>query len=153
MRDIAGIITNRWGHAYVVPQPGFYFGLNGKPAPWDAVRKGYGRVRFGHSGLTGFQLWDTACDEGERAARQVMEFVRGPARPLRTGISNIYRTLKVGSGNDAHLNEYFCVPQARYLGITPQDIVDYKLPTHPLKEVDVKRARDAIKNDPFLQHY
>jgi DNA topoisomerase VI subunit A len=69
------------------------------------------------------------------------------------GISNIYRTLKVGSGNAAHLNEYFCVPQARYLGITPKDIVDYKLPTHPLKEVDVKRARDAIKNDPFFQHH
>ncbi len=69
------------------------------------------------------------------------------------GISNIYRTLKVGSGNAAHLNSYFCVPQARYLGITPQDIVDYKLPTHPLKDVDIKRARDAIKNDPFFQHH
>ncbi len=69
------------------------------------------------------------------------------------GISNIYRTLKVGSGNAAHLNEYFCVPQARFLGITPQDIIDYELPTHPLKDVDVKRAKDALKNDPFVQHY
>src|SRR5213593_3224616 len=69
------------------------------------------------------------------------------------GITNIYRTLKVGSGNAAHLNEFFCVPQARFLGITPQDIVDYKLPTHPLKEVDVKRARDAMKNDPFIRHH
>jgi DNA topoisomerase-6 subunit A len=69
------------------------------------------------------------------------------------GITNIYRTLKVGSGNAAHLNEYFCVPQARFLGITPQDIVDYKLPTHPLKDVDVKRARDAMKNDPFIKHH
>ena len=69
------------------------------------------------------------------------------------GIGNIYRTLKVGSGNNAHLNEYFCVPQARYLGVTPQDIIDYKLPTHPLKDVDVKRAKDALKNDPFFQHY
>jgi DNA topoisomerase-6 subunit A len=69
------------------------------------------------------------------------------------GISNIYRTLKVGSGNAAHLNEFFCVPQASFLGITPQDIKDYKLPTHPLKDVDVKRARDAIKNDPFIQHH
>jgi DNA topoisomerase-6 subunit A len=69
------------------------------------------------------------------------------------GITNIYRTLKVGSGNAAHLNEFFCVPQATFLGITPQDIVDYKLPTHPLKEVDIKRARDAIKNDPFIKHY
>jgi DNA topoisomerase VI subunit A len=69
------------------------------------------------------------------------------------GITNIYRTLKVGSGNAAHLNEFFCVPQARFLGITPQDIIDYKLPTHPLKDVDIKRARDAIKNDPFIRHY
>jgi len=69
------------------------------------------------------------------------------------GISNIYRTLKVGSGNAAHLNEFFCVPQARFLGITPQDIVTYKLPTHPLKEVDVKRAKDALKNDPFVLHH
>ncbi len=69
------------------------------------------------------------------------------------GYSNIYRTLKVGSGNAAHLNEYFCVPQAHMLGITPQDIIDYKLPTHPLKDVDIKRAKDALKNDPFVLHY
>ena len=69
------------------------------------------------------------------------------------GISNIYRTFKVGSGNAAHINEFFCVPQARFLGITPQDIIDYKLPTHPLKDVDVKRAKDAVKNDPFFQHH
>jgi hypothetical protein len=31
------------------------------------------RVRFGHSELTGFQPWDAACDEGERAVRQVMK--------------------------------------------------------------------------------
>jgi DNA topoisomerase-6 subunit A len=69
------------------------------------------------------------------------------------GISNIYRTLKVGSGNAAHINQYFCVPNARYLGITPQDIIDYKLPTHPLKDVDIKRAKDALKNDPFIKQY
>jgi DNA topoisomerase-6 subunit A len=69
------------------------------------------------------------------------------------GIGNIYRTLKVGSGNAAHINEFFCVPKARFLGITPDDIEKYKLPTHPLKEVDVKRARDALKNDPFVLHH
>ncbi len=67
------------------------------------------------------------------------------------GISNIYRTLKVGSGNAAHLSQFFCVPQATYLGVTPQDIVDYQLPTHPLQDVDVKRAKDALKNDPFFK--
>ncbi len=65
--------------------------------------------------------------------------------------SNIYRTLKVGSGNAVHLNQFFCVPSARYLGVSPQDIVDYELPTHPLKDVDVKRAKDMLKNDPFFQ--
>jgi DNA topoisomerase-6 subunit A len=67
------------------------------------------------------------------------------------GISNIYRTLKVGSGNAAHLSQFFCVPQARFLGVTPQDIRDYQLPTHPLLDVDIKRARDALKNDPFFK--
>ncbi|HOK39995.1 MAG TPA: DNA topoisomerase IV subunit A [bacterium] len=67
------------------------------------------------------------------------------------GFSNIYRTLKVGSGNAAHINKYFCVPQAKLLGILPDDIINYKLPTHPLKDVDIKRAKDALKNDPFIK--
>ena len=67
--------------------------------------------------------------------------------------ASIYRTLKVGSGNAAHINKYFCVPHAKYLGVTPQDIIDYKLPTHPLKDVDIKKAKDVIKNDPFIKHY
>ncbi|MCF7872313.1 DNA topoisomerase IV subunit A [Candidatus Woesearchaeota archaeon] len=69
------------------------------------------------------------------------------------GMMNIYRTLKVGSGNAAHINEFFCVPKANFLGITPRDITEYKLPTHPLKEVDIKRAKDALKNDPFVKDY
>ena len=69
------------------------------------------------------------------------------------GICNIYRTLKVGSGNAAHINEFFCVPKARFLGVTPDDIENYGLPTHKLNEIDVKRIDDALKNDPFVQHY
>lgn len=69
------------------------------------------------------------------------------------GWMNIYRTLKVGSGNAAHLNEFFCVPQAKFIGITAQDIIHYKLPTHPLKDIDVKRVKDAMKNDPFVMHH
>ncbi|MDP7179931.1 MAG: DNA topoisomerase IV subunit A [Candidatus Woesearchaeota archaeon] len=69
------------------------------------------------------------------------------------GYFNIYRTLKVGSGNAAHINQYFCVPKATFIGITPGDIIDYKLPTHPLKDIDIKRAKDAVKNDPFVQHH
>ena len=43
------------------------------------------------------------------------------------GWLNIYRTLKVGSGNAAHINQYFCVPDAKFFGITAQDILDYNL--------------------------
>lgn len=69
------------------------------------------------------------------------------------GYANIYRTLKVGSGNAAHINQYFCVPKAKFIGITPDDIKNYKLPTHPLKDVDIKRLKDAVKNDPFIKHH
>ncbi len=71
------------------------------------------------------------------------------------GYGNIYRTLKVGSGQSAHINRFFCVPQVHYLGVTPQDIIDYDLEdaTHPLEDVDIKRAQDALKNDPFIRHY
>jgi DNA topoisomerase-6 subunit A len=69
------------------------------------------------------------------------------------GFANIYRSLKVGSGNAAHINRFFCVPEARMLGVTPDDIVKYKLEkaTHPLKDVDIQRAKDALKNDPFFK--
>ena len=74
-RDVAGIILNRWGHAYVVPTPGFYFGQNGRPAPRDVVRERFGRIAFGHSELHGNQHWGPAADEGARAMRQVLETV------------------------------------------------------------------------------
>jgi len=69
------------------------------------------------------------------------------------GYGSIYRTLKVGSGNAAHINRFFCVPKAKFIGVTPQDIIDYKLPTHPLKEIDIKKIKDLIKNDPFIMHH
>ncbi len=71
------------------------------------------------------------------------------------GYCNIYRTLKVGSGQAAHINRFFCVPQAHYIGVTPWDIKDYKLQdaTHPLEDQDIKRAKDALKNDPFIKHH
>ncbi|MBT8427189.1 MAG: DNA topoisomerase IV subunit A, partial [Erythrobacter sp.] len=68
------------------------------------------------------------------------------------GFANIYRTLKAGSGNAAHINQFFCVPQAQFLGVTPQDIIDFGLEdaTHPLTPADIKRARDALARDPFF---
>jgi DNA topoisomerase-6 subunit A len=69
------------------------------------------------------------------------------------GFANIYRTLKVGSGNAAHINRFLCVPRARFLGVTPQDIVDFGLEdaTHPLTPTDIKRAQDILHHDPFIK--
>jgi spermidine dehydrogenase len=72
-RDIAGIISNRWGHAYIVDPPGFMFGKDGQPAPKEVIRKRFGRLSFGHSELSGQQMWETAADEGQRAARQALD--------------------------------------------------------------------------------
>jgi spermidine dehydrogenase len=72
-RDIAGIIANRQGHAYVVGPPGFFFGKDGKPAPKEILKKGFNRIAFSHSELFGAQMWESAADEGARAAKQMIE--------------------------------------------------------------------------------
>jgi spermidine dehydrogenase len=74
-RDIAGIIFNRWGHAYIAPQPGFYFGSDGNPPPLDVVRQRYGRIAFGHSELSGRQSWGRAVSEARRALAQLSEVI------------------------------------------------------------------------------
>ena len=74
-RDIAGIVLNRWGHAYIAPQPGFYFGTPGSPAPLEVLRQRYGRIAFGHSELSGRQSWGRAAKESRRATAQVLEVI------------------------------------------------------------------------------
>lgn len=74
-RDIAGITTNRWGHAYVVDPPGFFFGRDGQPAPKDVIRQRFNRMAFAHAELTGAQMWESAADEGQRAAHQILEVI------------------------------------------------------------------------------
>ncbi len=72
-RDIAGITLNRQGHAYVVTPPGFFFGKDGEPAPSDVIRQPHGRIAFAHAELMGYQMWEGAVHEGERAAQQMLE--------------------------------------------------------------------------------
>ncbi len=74
-KDTAGIVLNRWTYGYVNPQPGFYYGKDGRPAPRDVIRKPFGRIAFAHAELNGHQHWVAAVDEGRRAARQAMEAV------------------------------------------------------------------------------
>ncbi|MBV9503073.1 MAG: NAD(P)/FAD-dependent oxidoreductase [Acidobacteriaceae bacterium] len=72
-RDIAGIILNRWGHAYLSPQPGFFFGKDGKGGPGDTIRNHpYGRVAFANSDLSGIMDHRMSILEARRAVEQVM---------------------------------------------------------------------------------
>jgi spermidine dehydrogenase len=75
-RDIAGIILNRWGHAYLNPQPGFFFGSNGKSAPREVLRAApFGRIAFANTDLAG--MMDHRCSilEAHRAVGQLLDQV------------------------------------------------------------------------------
>ncbi len=75
-RDIAGIILNRWGHAYLNPQPGFFFGKDGKPAPREILRRApFGRIAFANTDLSGAPDHKTAIMEGFRAVGQLLDRV------------------------------------------------------------------------------
>jgi spermidine dehydrogenase len=72
-RDIAGIITNRWGHAYIVDPPGFFFGKDGQKAPGEVIRNSpYGRIAFSNSDLSGIMDHRMSILESQRAVKQVV---------------------------------------------------------------------------------
>jgi len=71
-KDIVGIILNRWGHAYLSPQPGFFFGKDGKPAPREVLRKApFGRIAFANTDLAGAMDHRFSILEAQRAVTQL----------------------------------------------------------------------------------
>jgi spermidine dehydrogenase len=75
-RDVAGIVLNRWGHAYLNPQPGFFFGRNGKPAPSEVLRAApFGRIAFANTDLSGIMDHRSSILEAHRAVEQVLDQV------------------------------------------------------------------------------
>jgi spermidine dehydrogenase len=75
-RDIAGIILNRWGHAYLNPQPGFFFGKDGKPAPSEVLRANpFGRIAFANTDLAGIMDHRSSILEAKRAVGQLLDQV------------------------------------------------------------------------------
>jgi spermidine dehydrogenase len=75
-RDIAGIILNRWGHAYLSPQPGFFFGRDGQPAARDVLRNApFGRIAFANSDLAGIMDHRSSILEASRAVEQLTDQV------------------------------------------------------------------------------
>ncbi len=75
-RDIAGIILNRWGHAYLSPQPGFFFGLGGQPAAREILRSApFGRIAFANTDLAGAMDHRYSIFEAKRAIGQLLDQV------------------------------------------------------------------------------
>jgi spermidine dehydrogenase len=72
-RDIAGIILNRWGHAYLCAQPGFFFGSGGKAAPREVIRRApFGKIAFANSDLSGIMDHRASIAEADRAVNQLL---------------------------------------------------------------------------------
>jgi spermidine dehydrogenase len=72
-KDIAGIILNRWGHAYLCAQPGFFFGNAGNPAPREILRRApFNRISFANSDLSGIMDHRASISEAQRAVAQLL---------------------------------------------------------------------------------
>lgn len=72
-------------------------------------------------------------------------------------VQNIYRTLKAGSAASLIRNADFSAPDVHFLGVLPEDVKKYDLPYYNVNEKDptearsLKKAKDALSNDPFFQ--
>ena len=72
-------------------------------------------------------------------------------------LQNIYRTLKAGSAASLIRNADFSAPAVHFLGLLPEDVGKYDLHCYEVSPKEagemrsIKKARDALKNDPFFQ--
>lgn len=102
---------------------------------------------------------------GGQAPRQTRGFIRRLHDELNLPVfiftdgdpwgMHIAMVIISGSANAAHLRE-LNTPDAVWSGVWASDIIDYKLPTDPLDEVDIKRLYELQKdpryqNDPLWQ--
>jgi spermidine dehydrogenase len=73
---LPGSFLTGGGHAYLNPQPGFFFGKDGKPAPSDVLRGApFGRITFANTDLAGIMDHRSSILEADRAVRQLLDQV------------------------------------------------------------------------------
>jgi len=65
----------------------------------------------------------------------------------------IYASVAYGSIKSAHLSKYLATPEAEYIGITPQDIVDYDLPSDELSDSDQNALESELEDPRFMGDY
>jgi len=58
-----------------------------------------------------------------------------------------------GSAKLAHVNHELATPNAKFLGVTASDIVNYDLPTDPLKDIDVLRLKELYKDPRYRDEF
>ena len=59
---------------------------------------------------------------------------------------HIAQVIISGSAKLAHVNEQLATPDAKFIGVTASDIINYDLPTDKLKDVDVMRLKELSKD-------
>jgi DNA topoisomerase-6 subunit A len=69
---------------------------------------------------------------------------------------HIAKVITSGSANSAHIED-LTIPDAKWIGVTPEDIVNYSLPTEPMNDADLKRldelSRDVRYGEPEWQNH
>ncbi|MFC6753248.1 DNA topoisomerase IV subunit A [Halorubrum tibetense] len=65
----------------------------------------------------------------------------------------IYGSVAYGSIKSAHLSKYLATPQAKYVGIQPEDIVEYDLPSDPLSDSDINALESELEDPRFQTDY
>ena len=80
-RDVAGIIINRWGHAYATGSNELYDPdySHRMDAPWVVGRQQFGRITISNSDAAGVSLTNAAWQQSHRA---VNELINNVVRPV-----------------------------------------------------------------------
>ena len=66
---------------------------------------------------------------------------------------HIAQVIISGSAKLAHVNEDLATPDAKFIGVTASDIINYDLPTDKLKDVDVLRLKELSKDPRYKDDF
>ncbi len=66
---------------------------------------------------------------------------------------HIAQVIISGSAKLAHVNHDLATPDAKFIGVTASDIINYDLPTDKLKDVDVMRLKELSKDPRYKNDF
>ena len=65
----------------------------------------------------------------------------------------IFASVAYGAIKTAHISEYLATPSSQYLGVTPSDIENYKLPTDALTTEDIHALKSELTDPRFQDRF